>query len=367
MGIKLKLLRSRFLKRRWLAFRVFHFKGFWASCPILCLSLIASVVMPCAVKGQGVLPKNPGSSREEMESWFYEHVHNLVDARDALESRFAAGLIGESGTRTDKRLSMGFAAHFRAMDRSRDWDHGGYYSRGHGTEMGEEYLRVGDDWKIRDVPAFPFANYQEYDIGRHLGQVPVAARNNGFDPYDDIFLAPSGLLFNRAFDEFSDIERLLVGADLVDISRRDKGVIRVRLVDNRWEGSRQEFEFNFDPKIDYRPSHSSSKRIILNGKPSDFYNRTEVRWRKLSGHWVPVWWHGEWKNSMKHKDLHKFATFKIVWLIGKQLEDAYFESENPLAHLLDALEMPHSRMVDGVRLLADLNPPEDLGTYNGPE
>jgi len=285
--------------------------------------------------------KKPPTDEELREAQVYEAIGEMIKRRDSLLKKFAVVLHGEvtvTGS-VEQPVSISPCVQCRVVDRSRSFDLKAHYSVFQSRfESGNEVVKIGDQYKSRDD--LFIGPYVTKPKDEKLSDWLDHNTAEGFDPYDD-YLTGIGSIQN------ANLSPLIEGIVLkkYELTGTERGA-GGRLISN-WK-----FNANKNGTLDIRMEFDSSKEMMpvrvsrTNSLLKDYYEEIRFEWGRHMNTLVPT------RISFASPDVNRAekvseVTFKCYWLIGDEVPDAIFTSEDHLAALLDHFGIVHSRMILG--------------------
>ena len=301
--------------------------------------------------------------QSDLEIDVLDMLASLPERRRRLHQRFAAVAVGEVISLEDKKLvGTHFECLTRVMDADRGWDHCSQFEPMGPHLYGTECIRVKDEYRIRNMNGLRGGEYRKWADNPHEGE-PYEYRAGAFDPLDDVLGFTTHLSSNSEIEPMLHLEKMLQTGKLQQIEWSKEGP-RGTWFQDFSKSDKREIRLRFDPKHDFLPSGIEYESLVH--PPDEYFTfNTRCRYRRHTGHIVPVWFQIDDDMTYAIPSEESLSTYKIYWLIGDELPDEYFDSTDPLAWLLDRFDVPHAVQVGNLLIPADYAIPEDLGTYNG--
>ncbi len=305
------------------------------------------------------LQTDPEARKEKID----EILADMTVRRDRLLKRFAVVLHGEYvtlGSRANPLLIHPIVMA-RVVDQKRDFDLKAMYLVFPDlAEVGDEIVKIKDKTKYRDTATLLHGPYEIPPEGMNKTERRDFFWNRhawAHDPYDDYILGPYGL---EGRDNYLGIEQAMREFRLIRSDLGPGGSIISHWAYMPNKSANFRYRIDFSPADQWMPVRFSGKDLLYT------WNFLEARyhWKKSGDVLLPDRIHMS-MGSLSNKDEVNEAVFRCQWLIGDEVPDEIFTAEDHLAVLLDHLEIPHSRLVNGDVVRAPHPLPDDL--YEGLE
>ena len=302
------------------------------------LSLL--LVAPCLADDA----PRPPTDAEIRESKVFDAIGEMTVRRDELLKKFAVVMHGESvATRKDKELCVLPLVNARISDKSREFDLRAFYQvikdQGPHFEGGSVTIQIGQEHKAIDFNPF-VSPVLVKPKGTKLSAWQLKHPScGGADPYDD-YLSGATMYFcvNPGAIENGILRRY----KLVKTETGLGGKLISHWTMKVNEQVDWKIRMEFDPAYEMMPVRVQVENQAIK---HDFQD-TRITWRKHGKTLLPhriEYAHG----SMGNKEDTSACTFRCYWLVGDEVPDEVFESDNHLGTLLDHFEIDHTRRVDG--------------------
>jgi len=333
----------------------------------ICVLLVIGATLPMFVSAQSPaddasppdLQTDPEARKDKIDEIFTD----MTVRRDRLLRRFAVVLHGEYITVGGRKnpLLVHPIVMARVVDQKRDFDlKAMYLVLPDLAENGDEIVKIKGETKYRDTATLLHGPYQTPPEGMSKSERRSFFWNRhawAHDPYDDYILGANALTERS---NYLGIEQAMRNFRLI---RSDSGIGGT--ITSHWSYMPSQ-QINFRHRIDFSPADQwmpirfSSKMI---GFPSAF-QECRYHWKKTGDFLLPDRIQLSMGKISKPGNVSD-ATFRCHWLIGDDVPEEIFTSEDHLAVLLDQFEIPHSKRVDGQIVRAPHPLPE--GLYEGLE
>ena len=299
----------------------------------------------------------PPTAAELRDAKVYETIGEFVVRRDKLLEKFAVVMHGEVvglgrdvGPRIFPRVSV------RIVDRSRSFDlRAGYAVHLNDRspfEAGDVMIQVGTKQKAIEFNPFVdpvVVKPAGMKLSAWQGRYSVAG---GADPYDDyltgattFYCVNHGAIENVVLADYK-LVRTETGLANKLISHWTYNPIKI--IDWR-------VTMEFDPAYEMMPTRVHIKNLAIE---NDFQD-TRITWRKHKNTLLP--YRVELANgNMTNPNATGQATYRCYWLVGDEVPDKVFESDDHLGTLLDIFEIPRTRKIDDQVVPLQHEYPKDL-------
>ncbi len=296
------------------------------------------------------------SDDDRAKDHVFDSIDQMLSERQTMNKKFAAVYRGELIRFGDRPATMALVFYARAVDAKRKLDLQASFnpvpSPNGDIESGIEYVREGTTWKARrsgELFVHPYslkpkgASVKGWEEGFHSANV--------IDPYDDFMLGYTGL---EGPSDYQGIEMLYLGrARLIDAKRG----LANRLV-SRWDVPNPLGKMI--TTVEQSPKHGMPLRVStkVQNRKNTFWDM-KIEWQDHKDRWLP---HrikaskGDINNGPKRTE----QTLLCRWLVGDEVPDAVFESDDHLAALFEALNLPNSLVVEGVVVRGQYTLPKNL-------
>lgn len=339
----------------------------------LCIRMIAAATLSACFNPSYVVaedrkadPSNSDSSKRQrlldrVTDFFADHTAD----RNEVMKKCVAVVTGSGANMSPTTDGTCFHIYARGTDRSRRWDHRAQIYGG-GTlptrdRESMEVLHRDGEWFIGSRNRAETRGLIPHVPNSAVDSIPWQ-NSSAFDPFSDFVFAGAGLRSDVATGEANELETILLQMHLRDISEGLGGVITATWSYQIDGGHSTEITIRFDPTVEHRPVEIRTR--FTEGERS-WGAHTFVRWKEHLGYWLPVWWSGS--ESMIASDPNRIdeVVFKVYWLVGDEVPDEYYESDDPFGWILDRFQLPQDSVVDGLLVPDDFVPDADLKDYHG--
>ncbi len=285
-------------------------------------------------------PKPP-TEEEIRQAEVYKALGDMIKRRDTLLKKFAVVMHGEvvmTGTTKSPVITFPYL-QCRVVDQSRAFDLRASFSiDDYNAESGFEVVKIGTQYKSRH---YMFrqrytAKPDDIKLKSWLEQNQAA----GLDPFDDYL---TGIGSMRDANNVPLIENVVLKK--YELLRTERGV-GGRLI-SHWRFNANKYmdlsiRMEFDSTMEMMPI-SVSRVNSLNKK---YFEEMRYEWERHGSTLVPKRISFANSDASDNNVVEEYS-FRCYWLIGDEVPDAIFTSEDHLAALLDHFKITHTQMVLG--------------------
>lgn len=124
--------------------------------------------------------------------------------------------------------------------------------------------------------------------------------------------------------------------------------------DTRWSDT-YKIKIEFSAAVDRLPVRMHAQSA--NGKR---YYASRIDWRRHEGNFLP--YRVRFATEVKQGELSHMedSTYRCFWLVGENVPDEFFESDNQILAVLDHFEIPHSIVIGDDIFPCEIGLPDDL-------
>jgi hypothetical protein len=318
------------------------------------LFLVVLLLLP-SMRSIADEPKPP-TDEEIREAKVYDVIADMIRRREQLLKKFAVILQGEGVAMTPNNgIVERPIVCARVADSSRSFDLKSHYvlveSR---HETGAELLRIGTTYKTREYGAVFTGRYVEKPKEEKLSDwLAINPPGYGLDPFDDYLFGGSAFESGK---DYRIIEKVILTK--YELLRTERGVGN-RLI-SYWSFYPQK-DLNLRLRWEFDPSQEMMivRNSLENLAHKDWFRETRITWKRHGGTLVPDRIQFALGSISTPGQTEEWA-FKCHWLIGDEVLDEIFTSEDPLATLIDHFQLPRTKVIDGEEIRVVHEVPTDL-------
>ena len=302
-------------------------------------------------------PKPKPPTEEELrEAEVYDAIAEMIKRRDQLLRKFAVVLSGEVTTFGENGPSVKPLVLARVTDERRSFDLKSEFVILEGQfASGSETLRIGTKYKCRDFRA-PFVKpYVEKPPEINLKEwLEVNTLGAGVDPFDDYAIGAGTFIHGGTYRQIE--EQVLKSYKLVSAERGVGGKLIANWTANFGKLKNSKIVWEFDPAVDMMLVRNHADSI----DQPDWFKENRIEWKRHGKSFVPNRIQVAYQWSPSHPERLTEYAFKCYWLIGDEVPDVIYESDDPLAALMDHWKIPHAHVINGEAVHVFHQVPKDL-------